>query len=76
MEMLTLIKKGVFIQQQLFRVISVLKIKGQFITLKLFACYLSPYTLFSGRIFSNFHFQFVRYFKSVISTTLIMAVTI
>jgi hypothetical protein len=35
MEMLTLIKKGVFIQQQLFRVISVLKIKGQFITLKI-----------------------------------------
>ena len=36
MEMLVLIKKGVlYIQQQLFRVISVLKIKGQLITCKI-----------------------------------------
>ena len=32
MEMLILIKKGVFTQQRLFMVISVLKIKGQLIT--------------------------------------------
>jgi hypothetical protein len=34
MEMLILIKKGVFTQQQLFMVISVLKIKGKLTTCK------------------------------------------
>jgi uncharacterized membrane protein YwzB len=35
MEMIILIKKGMFTQQQLFMVISVLKIKGQLITCKI-----------------------------------------
>jgi hypothetical protein len=35
MEILILIKKGVFTQQQLFMVISALKIKGQLITCKI-----------------------------------------
>ena len=59
MEMIILIKKGVFTQQQLFMVISVLKIKGKLITCKIIyllalaiTLYLSPNAFFSGRIYS------------------------
>jgi len=55
--MIILIKKGVFTQQQLFMVISVLKIKEKFITCKIIYLLtitldLSPNALFSGRIYS------------------------
>ena len=57
MEMIILIKKGVFTRQQLFMVISDLKIKGKLIACKIIylldiTLYLSPNALFSGRIYS------------------------
>jgi hypothetical protein len=74
MEMLILIKKGVFTQQQLFMVISVLKIKGKLITCKIITFYI----VFVAKciVFEKDFLLFVRYFKSVISTLLRMAVTI
>jgi hypothetical protein len=71
MEMLILIKKGVF-TQQLFMVISVLKMKGKLITCKIITFYIVFVTI----VFGKDLFPFVRYFKSVISTILRMAVTI
>jgi hypothetical protein len=70
--MIILIKKGVFTQQQLFMVISVLKIKGKLITCKII------YIVFVTKciVFRKDFFPFVRYFKSIISTILRMAVTI
>ena len=64
--------KDVFRQQQLFRVISVLKIKETLITCK------KMYLLFATKclVFGKDVFPFVRDFKSVISTTLRKAVTI
>jgi hypothetical protein len=61
-----------FIQQQIFRVISVLKIKWWLITCKII--YLLFVTICI--VFGKDCFPFVRYFKSVISTTLRMTVTI
>jgi hypothetical protein len=52
MEMIILIKKGVFTQQQLFMVISVLKIKGKLITCKIIYIVFVTKCIVSGRIFS------------------------
>ena len=63
--MLVLIKKGVFIQQQLFRVISVIKIKGQLITCKIiYKLFVTICLVFGKDVFPLF---FKRCFKSVIS---------
>jgi hypothetical protein len=63
--MLVIIKKGVFTQQQLFMVISVLKIKGQFITCKIiYLLFVTICLVFGKDVVPPF---FKRYFKSVIS---------
>ena len=66
MAMLILIKKGVFTQQWLFIVVSVLKIKGQLITCKII--YLLHCICHEMQCFQEGFFPYVRYFKSVIST--------
>jgi hypothetical protein len=77
MEMLILIKNGVFTQQRLFMVISALKIKGQLITCKII--YLLPVVFVTECkmhcFWEGFFSPFVRYFKSLISTILRMAMT-
>ena len=59
--MIILILKNVFRQQQLFRVISVLKIKGKLITCKII------YLLFATKclVFGKDVFPFVRYLKKI-----------
>jgi hypothetical protein len=74
MEMIILIKKGLLTQQQLFMVISVLKIKGKLITCKII--YLLHCICHQMYCFWEGFFPFVRYLKSVISTNLRMAGTI
>ena len=74
MEMLILIRKGVFTQQQQFMVTSVLKIKGQLITCTII--YLLHCICHQMCCFREGCSPFVRYFKSVISTIVRMAVTI
>ena len=73
MEMLVLIKKGVFIQQQLFQVISVIKIKGQLITCKIiYKLFVTICLVFGKDVFPLF-------FKEILKAsfqTLRMAVTI
>jgi len=56
MEMTILIKKGVFIQQQLFMVISVLQIKGKLITCKIIYLLPTMHNLyFYGQMIKRYH---------------------
>ena len=74
MEIIVLIKKGVFTQQQLFMVICVLKITGQLIACKII--YPLHCICHQMHCFREGFSPFVRYLKNVISTILRMAVTI